>query len=108
MVGRAAQGNPWVFSEIRAALEAADRGEDPASVKGSFAPDRKTKAEVILRHLIGLCADLGEKTGVKEMRSQIACYLKGGRGTAEIKNRLMTAGTITEVEALLDEYVHAE
>ena len=108
MVGRAAQGNPWVFSEIRAALEAADRGEDPASVKGSFAPDRKTKAEVIRRHLTGLCEDLGEKTGVKEMRSQIACYLKGGRGTAEIKNRVMTANTIPEVEALLDEYASAE
>jgi len=42
------------------------------------------------------------------MRSQIACYLKGGRGTADIKNRLMTAGTIPEVEALLSEYCDGE
>lgn len=103
MVGRAAQGNPWVFSEIRAALSG-----DPDVKKGDFTPDRKTKAEVIRRHLLGLCEDLGEKTGVKEMRSQIACYLKGGRGTAEIKNRLMTANTIPEVEALLEEYASAE
>lgn len=103
MVGRAAQGNPWVFSEIRAALSG-----EPDYKEGDFAPDRKTKAEVIRRHLLGLCEDLGEKTGVKEMRSQIACYLKGGRGTAEIKNRLMTAATVTEVEALLEEYCSAE
>ena len=96
-------GNPWVFSEIRAALSG-----DPDVKKGDFTPDRKTKAEVIRRHLLGLCEDLGEKTGVKEMRSQIACYLKGGRGTAEIKNRLMTANTIPEVEALLEEYASAE
>ena len=32
----------------------------------------------------------------------------GGRGTAEIKNRLMTAGTISEVQALLSEYTEAE
>ena len=103
MVGRAAQGNPWVFSEIRAALSG-----DPDFKKENFVPDRKTKAEVIRRHLLGLCEQLGEKTGVKEMRAQIACYLKGGRGTAEIKNRLMTAGTISEVEALLNEYCSGE
>ncbi|MBO4473687.1 MAG: tRNA dihydrouridine synthase DusB [Clostridiales bacterium] len=107
MIGRAAQGNPWVFSEIRSALAAADQGEIPAERSRSI-PDRKTRAEVIRRHLLGLCEDLGEKTGVKEMRAQIACYLKGGRGTAEIKNRLMTAGTISEVEALLDEYCSVE
>ena len=98
MVGRAAQGNPWVFSEIREALNG-----DNAGRTGLF-PDRKTKTEVIRRHLLGLCEDLGEKTGVKEMRAQIACYLKGGRSTAEIKNRLMTANTIAEVESLLQEY----
>ena len=108
MVGRAAQGNPWIFSEIRAAFEAADRGEDPQVFSGTFTPDRKTRAEVIRRHLTGLCDQLGEKTGVKEMRAQIACYLKGGRGTAEIKNRLMTAGTISEVQELLSEYTEAE
>ena len=103
MVGRAAQGNPWVFSDIRAVLSG-----DPDVKKEDFTPDRKTRADVIRRHLIGLCDELGEKTGVKEMRSQIACYLKGGRGTAEIKNRLMTAGTIAEVEALLEEYCAVE
>ncbi len=108
MVGRAAQGNPWIFSEIRAALEAADRGEELVAVSRNFSVDRKTRAEVIRRHLLGLCDRLGEKTAVKEMRAQIACYLKGGRGTAEIKNRLMTADTISEVEALLDEYIRAE
>lgn len=98
MVGRAAQGNPWVFTEIREALLTGDADA------GKILPDRKTRADVIRRHLVGLCAELGEKTGVKEMRSQIACYLKGGRGTADIKNRLMTAGTIEEVEVLLTEY----
>lgn len=125
MVGRAAQGNPWVFTEIREALLAADKcteesGKDEKTAGGEcFSggnirkndrafPDRKTRADVIRRHLIGLCDELGEKTGVKEMRSQIACYLKGGRGTADIKNRLMTAGTIAEVEALLAEYCAGE
>ena len=98
MVGRAAQGNPWVFTEIREALQAGDPGA------GRIVPDRKTRADVIRRHLRGLCDELGEKTGVKEMRSQIACYLKGQRGSADIKNRLMTAGTIEEVECLLQEY----
>ncbi|MBR5974928.1 MAG: tRNA-dihydrouridine synthase [Clostridiales bacterium] len=118
MVGRAAQGNPWVFSEIRAALagdaeaSTGECGEESKPAGEKCFPvgivDRKTRAEVIRRHLLGLCDQLGEKTGVNEMRAQIACYLKGGRGTAEIKNRLMTAGTIYEVEALLDEYCSVE
>ena len=98
MVGRAAQGNPWVFEEIRLALAG----------RSIAVPTRKERAEVIRRHLRGLCEDLGEKTGVKEMRAQIACYLKGGRGTADIKNRLMTACTVDEVEALLAEYETSE
>lgn len=101
MVGRAAQGNPWVFSEIREALS----GEKGVCSEDSCAQVTRTeKASVIRRHLLGLCGQLGESTGVKEMRAQIAFYLKGERGTSEIKNRLMTAGTIEEVENLLSEY----
>lgn len=95
MVGRAAQGNPWIFTEIRSALA----GENlPSRV------DRVTKANVMRRHLEGLCDQLGEKTGVKEMRAQIACYLKGEFGAAELKNRIMNANTVEEVDALLQEF----
>lgn len=107
MVGRAAQGNPWVFTEIKAALSSEAEAAKATTGTSAFAPDRKTRVEVIRRHLIGLCGQLGETTGVKEMRAQIAFYLKGGRGTAEIKNRLMTANTVSEVEALLSEYQSA-
>ncbi len=101
MVGRAAQGDPWVFSEIRDALS----GEEAACIDGSRARVlRAERAAVIRRHLHGLCEQLGESTGVKEMRAQIAFYLKGERGTSEIKNRLMRAATTEEVEELLNEY----
>lgn len=101
MVGRAAQGDPWVFSEIRDALS------DEEVARFDSSRTRVTRAErtaVIRRHLQGLCGQLGESTGVKEMRAQIAFYLKGERGTSEIKNCLMTAGTIEEVEKLLSVY----
>jgi len=101
MVGRAAQGDPWVFSEIRDALS------DEEVARFDSSRTRVTRAErtaVIRRHLQGLCGQLGESTGVKEMRAQIAFYLKGERGTSEIRNRLMTAGTIEEVEKLLSVY----
>lgn len=131
MIGRGAQGNPWVFREIRAALLRADleaaggdpkagvnpeegadseaglqeeSSVDPGLVKEMTCVERvstEERTQVILRHLRGLCDQLGEKTGVKEMRSQIAFYLKGERGTAEIKNRIMVANRIEEVEELL-------
>ncbi|MBO4927647.1 MAG: tRNA dihydrouridine synthase DusB [Clostridiales bacterium] len=114
MIGRAAQGNPWVFREIREALlgnkdsarEMTPETEEAVSynLRESALPTRKERTSVIRRHLLGLCEELGEKTGVKEMRAQIACYLKGEHGVAGIKNRLMQAGTIEEVMSLLLEY----
>jgi len=95
MVGRAAQGNPWVFSEIRSALEGGSEDVPPR-------PSKEERVTVIRRHLEGLCDLLGESTGIKEMRAQIAFYLHGIPGTAEIKNSLMTAKTKEEVEALLE------
>lgn len=107
MVGRAAQGNPWIFTEIRNAL-LGEEGQDKGICNSVQCISRSGKTKVIRRHLQGLCDQLGEKTAVKEMRAQIACYLRGERGGADIKNRLMTAGTVGEVESLLHEWEDQE
>ncbi|MBR3056559.1 MAG: tRNA dihydrouridine synthase DusB [Clostridiales bacterium] len=106
MVGRAAQGNPWIFREIYSALSGRTKEADEASAFGAVSIEER--CDVIRRHLSGLCRQLGESTGVKEMRAQIAYYLRGIRGAAEIKNRIMTANTCDEVGALLSELKSSE
>lgn len=98
MVGRAAQGNPWIFTEIVAAL----RGE-----KKSAAPSSQERVDTIRQHLRGLAEKLGERTAVLEMRAQLAMYFKGQPHATSYKVTAMSAETVREVEALLQEWVRA-
>lgn len=96
MIGRAAQGNPWVFAQAAAAL------------KGETAPPLPTileRADMIRRHLSGLCGKLGESLAVREMRAQLACYFRGQRHAASYKTQAMQADTYAEVDRLLTEWV---
>ncbi len=71
-IGRGAEGNPWIFSEIV-------RGEKNTREK------EKIKA-MIIKHMDMLVNLKGENTGVKEMRKHIAWYIKGMPGAAGIRN----------------------
>jgi len=68
MIGRAAQGNPWIFREIN------------ASLAGERVPDRPDAAEIgqtLLAHLAGCHHLYGEFRGVRIARKHIAWYCKG-------------------------------
>jgi len=82
MIGRAALGNPWVFREVRHFLET---GEHLAP------PSWEEKLEVIIEHLSMKCEWQGEKVAVLEMRKMYSGYLKGFRGAAQLRSRLMEA-----------------
>ncbi len=66
MIGRAAQGNPWIFEEILHYLET---GEALAS------PTLENQQEVILEHLDELHRFYGETVGVRIARKHIGWYL---------------------------------
>lgn len=91
MLGRGAMGNPWLFSEIRAAIY----GE-------AFTPptDRE-RIETALRQLDTAVAEKGEKLGVLQSRGQLSWYLKGIRGAAGARGALNTACTRDEMREIL-------
>lgn len=88
-VGRAAQGDPWIFARIRAFMKNEELPAEPTPTE---------RADVVLRHLRGLTERLGEKTAVKEMRTQLAFYFKGQKNAADFKKAAMRAETFAEVE----------
>ena len=95
-VGRGAQGNPWIFREIQAAI-----GGEPI-------PPRPTIAErirVAWRHLELKAEYDGVRMAVKEMRPHLAWYLKGVPHSAEIRRQLNTAESMEEVRELLIQLV---
>ena len=91
MIGRAAQGRPWIFREI-----AAGRRFEPAPAE---------LRAIIHEHLDGLYALYGELQGVRVARKHIGWYLSGrpdGDVCRAAINRVETAGAQLE---LIDEFV---
>ena len=89
MIARGAQGNPWIFSEVRAALE----GEDYTP------PTPSDRLAVAREHAIELVAQKGERVGIAESRKHMAWYLHGIRGAASARAAVMQAETL---EAMID------
>ncbi len=79
MIGRASNGNPWVFEEVIRYLENGEIVEKPST--------EDIKA-MILRHVRMLCDYKGERTAVLEMRKQIAWYIKGFPNSSKIRNEI--------------------
>jgi tRNA-dihydrouridine synthase B len=82
MVGRAAQGNPWIFRQIRHYL---------ASGEVLPPPGLAERLEVLARHLGMLIEHKGERIAVCEMRRHAAWYTRGLPRAAEIRVRLNQA-----------------
>ena len=92
-VGRGAVGNPFIFSEILAAL----KGEPHVE------PTLAMRAECALKQLRLAALDKGERIAVPEARKQIALYLKGFRGAATLRAEINRAETYSEVERIITE-----
>ncbi len=100
MVGRGAQGNPWIFNQINSYLE-----------EGRIvqAPTAQQKIEMIIRHMNMLIEHKGERTGILEMRSHIAWYIKGLRDAAHTKQKIFTLTDKEEVFSVLQSFlIHQE
>jgi tRNA-dihydrouridine synthase B len=97
MIGRAAQGRPWIFREIRHFL---DRGEELPP------PGVEEMREVILDHLSEHYAFYGELTGVRVARKHLGWYaasLVGGEAFRHEINRLETsAAQVVAVKRFFD------
>lgn len=96
MVGRGAQGNPWIFKRILHYLETGELLPEPS------AKERVTHA---LRHARMLIDYKGEYIGVREMRKHMAWYMKGVPGASELRGKMNHIESYTEMEQLLLAYL---
>jgi len=95
MIGRAAQGRPWLFREIEHYL------------KTGAVPPAPTFAEIraILRgHLADLYAFYGEDAGVKIARKHIAWYTKGIAGSARFRQAMNRLESVAAQLSAADEF----
>ena len=92
MIGRGAQGNPWIFHQI---LRWMETGEEEKK------PDLQEVKEMILRHGRLLTEYKGEYTGVREMRKHVAWYTSGYPNSSKLRGRINEAQTLEELEGLI-------
>lgn len=97
IVGRAAQGNPWIFGEIRAAM----LGEE------WHAPDFKDRVEMALRHFDLEVQLHGPRCGLLEMRKHIAWYVSGLPGASKFREGINTMANADDVKRALREFAES-
>ena len=87
MIGRAAQGRPWLFREIAHFLETGVRLP---------APQVDEIQRVLLNHLHGLYDLYGERTGLRVARKHISWYTKGLADSAQFRHYMNQLESIAE------------
>ncbi|MGL5206860.1 MAG: tRNA dihydrouridine synthase DusB [Acidaminococcaceae bacterium] len=95
MVGRGADGNPWIFKELRAMLLGQELPQH-VEVSKRFA--------MIIRHLEMLVDHKGETVAVKEMRRHINSYIKGLPHAAEYRAKFNQIESREDCKSMLKEY----
>ena len=96
MIGRGAQGNPWIFHEL---LVYEETGRIPER------PNIQQICDTILRHARLQIEFKGEYLGIREMRKHTAWYTKGMTGSARLRDMVNQVETYEELEALLTKMI---
>lgn len=96
MVGRAAEGNPWIFQQINAYL---------GSETLLPAPPLSERMRVLLRQVELMIRFKGERTALLEARKHAAWYMKGVHGAAEYRRRCGELTSFDELKELCARFV---
>lgn len=92
MIARAAQGNPWIFAQAKAALAGRPEPEPPTVDQ---------RIEAARRHARLFAARIGERN-IVYMRKHAAWYLAGIPGAARARGALNTCVSLADFEAVFD------
>ena len=96
MIGRKALGNPWIIKE---SVDYIEYGLLPSEIS------LEEKISMIKKHLELLIENKPYKVAMLEIRNHASWYLKGLKGTKEIKEKIFKSKTKEEIINLLDNYL---
>jgi tRNA-dihydrouridine synthase B len=97
MIGRGAEGNPWIFKSVIEYLRSGALVPEPSYAE---------KVQMAMYHLQQMIELKGENIGVKEMRKHLAWYLKGMPGSSAVKVEVFKLEKAAEIEILLQNYLN--
>lgn len=96
MIGRGAQGNPWIFQQILHKLET---GQDLPK------PTMQEVAQMVLAHAHKQLEVKGEYTGIREIRKHAAWYTAGYKNSSKLRGRINEVETLEQLESLFEEFL---
>ena len=96
MIGRGAQGNPWIFKRINHYMKTGEILPEPTL---------EEKITTAIKHMNLAVAEHGEYVAVREMRKHIGWYLKGLKNSARYRDQINKITDYKEVISMLEEYV---
>ena len=97
MIGRAAQGNPWIFERTLHYLQTGELLPMPTV---------EEKITTALIHAKNLIRFKGDYIGIREMRKHVTWYTKGLSHTAELRQSINHVHSYEELEKILMEYLN--
>jgi len=100
MIGRASFGNPWIFQEVASLLL---DGKQWKSEEVSM----RERLNIMQKHAALLVKTKGEKKGMMESRKHMAMYIKGIRGAADYRNRLVRIENLEELHSIVHDIEQA-
>jgi tRNA-dihydrouridine synthase B len=95
MVGRAAQGRPWIFREMAHFLATGETLPEPSPLE---------VRDILLGHLENLYSFYGEELGVRVARKHIGWYSKGCVGGAAFRRTVNQMETPHEQRTLIETF----
>ncbi|MBS1236304.1 MAG: tRNA-dihydrouridine synthase [Proteobacteria bacterium] len=95
MIGRAAQGRPWIFREIAHYLKTGEMLPEPAPL---------AVRAILLGHLENLYAFYGEHLGVRVARKHISWYSKGCVGGGAFRHAINQVETTTGQRTMIEAF----
>ena len=96
MIGRGAQGNPWIFNRINHYMKTGEILPEPTL---------EEKITTAIRHMNLAVDEHGDYVAVREMRKHIGWYLKGLKNSAKYRDQINKITDYKEVIAMLEEYM---
>ena len=95
MIGRASEGNPWIFKRITHYINTGELLPEPTN---------REKAETVIQHAKMLIDFKGEYIGVREMRRHLAFYTKGMPQASAMRAEINTVMNMNDIEFLVNKY----
>lgn len=102
MIGRASEGNPWIFEEVTSFLDRVDEGVKAEDIP-AYKVSNEAKKKLILEHAKLMLDVKGEYIGVREMRKHLSWYTTGLPDSARLRGRINMMESFKELEEAICE-----